>query len=63
MNTLIEKQKNLLDNTKDCNSNQTFTDDDYIKLSNNAVDEVRRLCSNLSLWNICMSKNGIDVSF
>lgn len=63
MAALIGKQPNLLEFLKGHGPNPTFTNDEYLNLSNQAVDEVRRLCSNLNLWNIHSSKDGIDVIF
>lgn len=63
MTSVLGKQFNALEMIKDRGLNPTFTDEEYLNLANQAADEVRFLCSNLSLWNVHSSKDGIDVRF
>jgi len=41
--------------------NATLTDEQYIRLSEYAATEVRRLCSNLSLWTPYNTKDGYEI--
>ncbi|KAI1728275.1 START domain-containing protein [Ditylenchus destructor] len=63
MSPTIEQSATVLDSLSvlKLHGHTTRTDDEYEKLGVMAAEEVRRLCSNLSLWHPHSNHNGIEM--
>lgn len=62
-NCALEKPGILdsLEILKAAGPNASLTEEEYFILGERACDEVRRYCSNLSLWNAYSQKDGIEM--